>query len=509
MNPLLNVPHDILFLLVQQLDIWDITRLCQTSKEMMRKIIPRVHQIIFPSNRIWRLEKKDKEREKEREKEKGEKEKDKQKTDSVVNLFEQHQRDVVHAYVDGLMQSQRKVTYDEIHRRYIRDANPSHYSLTLPPIYLLNQYPSLTDYTVPFLGSVSDLLDVDPASLVKIVNQCHELKFICTYPAVPMTRAERELHENQSFYNEGRSFSSLTAKYWTPLPSNGGSRSLHQRMKEWLVRYVLLYPDASLSIVIIPEKYLIQTQGDFELYFYIFSYKNKQVQTTLPFVWTGYIETTNDSDGSRLYSVAMEPMTGNTLIPVELWLSSLETVPTDNVEIEATQYSRYFNTNRDSTGICSFLSDNLPGSFRNSIRGKEGLSRNMWGPGVWESMHRMALDFDGDEVPTPSKSQLAMEFENYVNRRTGVFTGRPIRRFTLGQRIIHPRPLNYLNGETYTPSQPQLPPRQSLSIRDHISSPKKEPALAQKTTRRLLHRQQKQDQKRHDKQISYHRKSYR
>src|SRR5579883_1813119 len=172
MNLLLEIPRDVLFLLVQQLDICDITRLCQTSKEMLRKIIPRVHRIDFSSNRIWRLEKE------------KEKESEHEIDGSRINVD-------IETY--GLMQSQR---------RFIRIENPSHYSLTLPPIYLLNQYPSLTNYTVPFLGSVSDLLDVDPASLVKIVNQCHELQFICTYPAVPMT------------------------KYWTPLPSNG-HRNLH------------------------------------------------------------------------------------------------------------------------------------------------------------------------------------------------------------------------------------------------------------------------------------------
>ena len=360
MNPFLTVPRDIIFLLVQHLDIRDITRLCQTSREVAKVVISRVNEIHYPKKCIWRLQK--------------EKEIHQGRVEDIVN--------------SGLLTSQRKLFYDSlptprvaIHPesergyelsgetysipRYTRPkVDPVYeYSLTLPPIYLLNQYPSLTKCDVPFLGSVSDLLDVNPASLGKLVHR--QLKIICTYPM-----------PSGSMYSYFR--------LWIPLPSKG-KRSLRQRMREWLVSFVLLYPDATLSLIIIPEDNLIQTNNRFEIRYNSFHYANHRVQTSLPFTKGEYIEEGSDRFGLA-YSLSLESNSGNTVIPVELWLNMLETMPTDDVEVGLDRYDN--NYHRDVTGICSFLRTHFPLRIP---------PRDMWGPTVWQSMH--AMDFDSYETP--------------------------------------------------------------------------------------------------------------
>src|SRR5579883_686007 len=133
MNPLLEVPRDIIFLLIQHLDICDITRLCRTSKAMAKAVIPRVQEIYYPEKNVWKLEK--------------EKEKENENKENGI------------AVGDGLIISQRKLIYDKMLRSKINGAcslGHSRYFLTLPPIYLLNSYPSMIKCNVPFLGSVSD-----------------------------------------------------------------------------------------------------------------------------------------------------------------------------------------------------------------------------------------------------------------------------------------------------------------------------------------------------------------
>lgn len=340
MNPLLTIPRDIIFLLLRHLDICDITRLCQTSKEVAKIVVSRVQEVHYPEKHIWRQKK----------------ETSTCQEDSSRPMVSQRKL----FYAD--MVSQRKLFYDDLVSSnnecgyemaghtfrippYSRPKvdHISSYSLALPPIYLLNQYPALTKCNVPFLGSVSDLLDVIPTSLKKFVDHSKQLRVICTYPDVP-----------------SEPIRSWGTRYWTPLPSEG-KRSLYQRMKEWLVSFVLLYRDATLSLIIIPEKNLLQQNNNFELWYNSFHYANRHVQTCLPF--TKCEPTEIDSD--LTYSISLESKSGNTVIPVELWLNMLETVSPDNVEIEVTKYYFYFD--RDVTDICSFLRNHFPTYIRRGM----------------------------------------------------------------------------------------------------------------------------------------------
>ena len=311
MNFFLDIPRDILFLLVQYLDIRTILTLNRTSKEIRDEVSECIREINFSPGDMWkRVDTESKETEK--------------------------------THTGGSM-SHKFHNYSTKYKKLIRLATPKRYSLLLPHISLLKRYPSLIKSSVPFLGSISDLLDVDPTSL-----HYQELSLICTCPEFPQ-----------------RSFSWIY-NCWTPLPhwesSHKIDKSPYERMKEWLVAFVLAFPNATLSMIIIPERHLIQTESNFGMYYNTFSYSNRHVKTTLPYGAKVVEEpdlTVMEPDLTIMDLVypSVSPLNTDD-IPVEKWLDMIDSLPTDNVNIEvsdATSYSRY-----DENNICSLLRDHFP-----------------------------------------------------------------------------------------------------------------------------------------------------
>ena len=295
MNLLLDIPPEILFLLVQCLDVVDVMRLSRISKFMQEEVSACIREIYFPSKNMWKLVK-----------EKG-------RSD-----FQTQQLKAL---------------------RYIYP-EPSRYSLVLPPIRLLSQYPLLSKSNVPFIGSIPELLAIDPSSL--IFNQ--KVSLVCTSP------------EKTAF----------TDRYphiecWTPLPA-GSDQSLYQRMKEWLVAFILNHPDVTLSLIIIPEKNLIQTEDSFRLYYNAFSYFDHQVETTLPYILKTPEITLDDIDSDFVFPPKI-PLYTSSAISVNQWLNTIDQIPTDDVEILISTYSPYSYETKQNE-ICAVLEKSFPSAFR-------------------------------------------------------------------------------------------------------------------------------------------------
>lgn len=294
MNFLLDIPRDILFLLVRHLDIHDIMRLSMTSMAIRNEITECVREIHFPLNDMWRLMKREKEE------------------TTPDAMFRKHTMRAV---------------------RYIYP-DPTYYSLTLPPIALLKQYPTLIKSNAPFLGTIEDLLEIDPSSFSPQIK----LSVICTSPQIPITSMS-------GFW---------VRKYWTPLPYDDETKSLYVRMREWLVSFILAWPDAMLSMIIVPERNLLQQETSFDFPYNSFSYLDRHVMTTLPYMVKLVSFYIGDVD------IHNECPQKTDAVPVEQWLNHVNMLSTDDLSIPITDYPSY----REDNDIHSLVYSYFPHRFR-------------------------------------------------------------------------------------------------------------------------------------------------
>ena len=314
MNLLLDVPRKILFIFVQYLDIHDITRLSLTSKIMRSDISECVREIYFSMKNMWTLVR-----------------------DEEVEIPLSNEPDTIF----------RKRVLHYIYRTcecrsvlggsFRSPRTPAHYYLTLPPISFLKRYPSLTKSNVPFLGTIEDLLEVDPTSLSPQLK----LSVICTSSQIPTLNLDRGW-SCKYWTCECRSvLGGSERSTWTPLPHHE-NRSLYARMKEWLVSFVLTYPDATLLILIIPEKNLLQYQTNFEFYYNHFSYSNRHVETTLPYV-TKLVTQSTLHIGDHSFQYGPSPNTNK--ISAEQWLNDIDKLSTDDMVISVSDENLWGDIN--------------------------------------------------------------------------------------------------------------------------------------------------------------------